>query len=74
MQTPADYARNHIRGSINVPLEIIEKSIMRVVINKETTLIVCCQRGIRSEVACIVLEKMGYRNVYNIKGGFETGG
>ena len=74
MQTPIDYARNHIRGSINIPLEHIEREIMKVVYDKQTRIVVYCQRGIRSEVACIILEKLGYRNVYNMNGGFENGG
>lgn len=37
--------------------------------NKEDTIIVICQRGIRSKTAKTVLVQNGYKNVRNLEGG-----
>jgi hypothetical protein len=37
---------------------------------KDKKLLVGCLRGGRSQQACLVLEQMGYDQLYNVHGGF----
>ena len=71
VQTKQDYQIAHISRSINIPLEEIAHKINEIIIDKNTPIIVCCQKGIRSLVAADILTQKGYQNVYNLKDGFE---
>lgn len=72
VQPKIDYNKKHIRNSINIPLEEIKKTVKRYIKNKNQTIILYCQKGIRSEVACDILEREGYINIYNIQNGIEN--
>ncbi len=58
-------------GGINVPLAKIQKLIEEdeLDIPSDTTIIVICQRGIRSKTAKTILQQNGYPNVRNLIGG-----
>ena len=49
---------------------IIERDIESVVDDRDTELILYCQGGFRSALAAESLNKMGYQNVFSMKGGF----
>ena len=40
--------------------------------NINSKILVYCQMGRRSEEAVVILEDMGYKQVYNLKGGLEN--
>ena len=67
VRTEAEYARGHIAGSKNVPLQTLE-AVAEVVYNKTALLYVYCQSGVRSAKAVEQLRKMGYSNVIDIGG------
>lgn len=71
VRTKDEYITNHISGAINIPLQNITQEIENVVKNQNTTIIIYCQYGGRSNKACNKLEKMGYSNIYNLYGGIE---
>lgn len=58
-------------GGTNLPLGQIQNAIEKEELGftKSDTVIVICQRGIRSKTAKIVLEQNGYKNVRNLLGG-----
>ena len=67
VRTPQEYREGHIPGSINVPLQTLDK-VRLVVENKDAELFVYCYSGARSRQATAMLQHMGYTNVQNIGG------
>jgi len=65
-----EHRAGHIPGSINIPLQSIEK-IHAAVKSKDTPLFVYCHSGARSSRAVSSLQHMGYHNLKNI-GGFSA--
>ena len=58
-------------GGINIPLgkltAVIEDEDLEFAV--EDTIIVICQRGLRSKTAKLILENAGYKKVRNLSGG-----
>ena len=44
-------------------MDVIEK------IDKDLKILVYCRSGVRSEQACNILDQMGFKETYNLKGG-----
>jgi rhodanese-related sulfurtransferase len=63
-----EYAVSHIKGALNVGYDQFKKSSVKD-IPKDAEVIVYCSVGFRSEKIGEKLEKMGYQNVKNLKGG-----
>lgn len=59
-----EYKKNHIRGSVNIPVEEI-KNPKNKIITKKDVIIVYCQSGRRSKQAAKELIEMGYLHVYD---------
>ena len=66
----SEYTKEHIEGSINIPLGSIET----IDIDKDREIIVYCLSGVRSQNAAEKLVSMGYTHVYNIDGGLINWG
>jgi rhodanese-related sulfurtransferase len=67
-----EFKEYHLDGAICIPTyELINKA-QKIIKNKEQTIIVYCQSGVRSKKAIIILSKMGYKNIYEIKGGLDN--
>lgn len=71
VRSKQEYEEYHLLGSINIPLLEIEKNCEKIKLKKEDTIIVYCQSGYRSKKAAEILQKQGYKNVYEIKGGLN---
>ena len=67
VRTPQEYREGHIPGSINIPLQQLDKAI-NAYENKDVPLFVYCHSGTRSRQATAMLQHMGYTNVQNIGG------
>jgi rhodanese-related sulfurtransferase len=82
VRTPAEFATGHPVGARNVPvlflqgpgqppqpnpdfLAVVERHFAR-----DTTLLIGCQSGGRSQRAAEILAQAGYTDVTNIRGGF----
>lgn len=59
-----EYAGGHIKGSINIPVEVLSKNLTKLK-EKNKTVITCCASGMRSASAKSILESNGYTQVYN---------
>ena len=71
VRRPQEYAENRINSAINIPEYEINSKIIRKIPNKNTPIILYCQSGIRSTKSYKNLEKLGYTNLYNLKGGLD---
>jgi rhodanese-related sulfurtransferase len=67
----AEWARGHIPGAIHLGRGIIERDIEKTVPDKETAIVLYCGGGYRSALAADNLQKMGYRNVISMDGGWR---
>ncbi|MGH9699245.1 MAG: rhodanese-like domain-containing protein [Candidatus Acidiferrales bacterium] len=67
----AEWARGHIPGAIHLGKGIIERDIEKIIPDKEATLVLYCGGGFRSALAADNLQKMGYRNVISMDGGWR---
>ena len=72
VRSKQEYIENNIKGSINIPLYELRKKADEVLKDKNQTIIVCCQSGGRSKKAVEILSKMGYTNLFNLKGGLDS--
>jgi rhodanese-related sulfurtransferase len=66
VRSPGEYAQGHIRGSLNIPIQ----EINRITVDKESPLLVYCLSGARSASAVNWLRSAGYtaKNIGGIGG------
>ena len=67
----AEWDRGHIPGAIHLGKGIIERDIEKTIPDKDTKIILYCGGGFRSALAADNLQKMGYRNVISMDGGWR---
>lgn len=67
-RTPEEYGRGHINGFINIPLDDLRDRINEV--KKGLPVYVICQSGLRSYLACRILQQNGFK-CYNFSGGYR---
>ena len=70
VRTNIEYDKNPIPGSLNIPLHDIIHRYAEI--NHFETVVVYCQKGIRSIYACNLLCTQGIKNVYNLRGGVSS--
>lgn len=63
-----EFALSHINGAINLPLSEIRQRTDEL--PKDQPLYLHCRSGQRSYNAVLALQKMGFKDVYNVSGGF----
>lgn len=69
VRTPMEVSRGKVEGSINIPLDFFESEIERKVKNKNTEVYLFCLSGSRSIIAAQIMDRKGYKNVFNVLSG-----
>jgi rhodanese-related sulfurtransferase len=67
----AEWSRGHIPGAIHLGRGVIERDIEKTIPDKDAQIILYCGGGFRSALAADNLQKMGYRNVISMDGGWR---
>lgn len=67
VRTPQEFAQGHVPGSVNIPLQELNR-IAAAVPDPATPLFVYCQSGARSGQAVAALQRAGYTAAKNIGG------
>ena len=67
-RTPGEYARGHIDGFVNIPVDELRDRLDEI--DPKKPVYVICQSGLRSYIACRILSGHGY-DCYNFSGGFR---
>jgi len=67
-----EWHAGHAAGSEHLGKGIIERDIEEKVPDKGTEVILYCGGGFRSALAADVLQKMGYKNVFSMAGGWKA--
>lgn len=62
----------HVAGAMHLSKGIIERDIETTFPDKDTKLVLYCGGGYRSALATDNLQKMGYRNVFSLDGGWRA--
>jgi rhodanese-related sulfurtransferase len=69
VRTKSEYHTGHIKGSVNIPLDMLPNSISKI--NNKKPVIVCCASGMRSSSAKRILHSNGFTDVHNA-GGWQS--
>jgi len=64
VRSKSEYADGHIKGSINIPVDILTNNLNRLK-GKDTPIITCCASGIRSARAKSFLQEAGFLIVHD---------
>ncbi len=66
-----EWIKGHLPGAIHIGKGVIELDIETKVPDSSTELVLYCGGGYRSALAADNLQKMGYKNVISMDGGFR---
>ena len=67
----SEWAKGHIPNAIHLGKGVIERDIEARVPDKNAELVLYCGGGFRSALAADNLQKMGYKNVLSMDGGWR---
>jgi len=66
-----EFARGHLPGARHLSKGIIERDIETTVPDPRTRIVLYCGGGFRSALVADALQRMGYRNVVSMDGGWR---
>jgi len=69
VRTPQEYQEVYISNAINIPVQILGQQLDKLKNFKDKKILVYCRSGHRSAIASQILDRAGFKNVYNLKGG-----
>jgi len=69
VRTQEEFKRGTIKGAVNIPLDDLRDRLSELDKNKPAY--VFCQVGFRGYVAARILSQNGFRDVYNLSGGYR---
>jgi rhodanese-related sulfurtransferase len=67
-----EWEAGHVKGAIHLGKGIIERDVERKIPDPDAEIILYCGGGYRSALAAEALQKMGYRNVISMDGGWRA--
>lgn len=67
-----EYAAGHARGAKHLSKGVIERDIETEVPDPNARLVLYCGGGYRSALATAAIQKLGYRNVISLDGGWTA--
>ena len=67
-----EFKKGHIADAIHIPIASIESQIKKIDLYKQDEVIVVCHTGMRSATACSNLMKLGFENIFLMKGGMQS--
>ena len=66
-----EWKNGFIPGSVHIGKGVLERDIETLIPDKNIELILYCGGGFRSALAADNLQKMGYKNVWSMDGGYR---
>jgi rhodanese-related sulfurtransferase len=66
-----EWAKGHLPGAIHLGKGIIERDIEATIPDHNAEIVLYCGGGYRSALAADALQRMGYRNVVSMDGGYR---
>ena len=72
VRTPKEFAAKHVSNATLVPFEELDQRYPLDVPDTREKILVYCSSGERSRLACDLLGRAGYTNVYNVQDGLQA--
>ncbi len=72
VRTTREYRKGTIPGALHIPRGLLEFKITKAVKDPNQKILIFCAKGGRGALATKTLMDMGYKNVYNLKGGIKA--
>jgi len=69
VRTPSEFQSGHIKGSVNINYYDQDFSTQVLKLHKNSPVYVYCRSGVRSKYSSDILKKLGFKKIYNLKGG-----
>jgi rhodanese-related sulfurtransferase len=66
-----EWTAGHAAEARHLGKGILERDLERLYPDKQTEIIMYCGGGFRSALTCDAAQKMGYRNVFSLIGGYK---
>ncbi len=63
----SDYVKGHIPGAVNINAYDVSKEVIGFLNDKTVPIIVYCYSGSVSLGVCLILEDLGYKNVFDLQ-------
>ncbi len=71
VRTPEEFKEGHISDALNINFLEPETFYIEVEkLDRSTPLYIYCRSGNRSEKAAVKLDSLGFKNIYDLKGGY----
>jgi len=67
----SEWERGHLPGAVHIGKGVIERDIEKVIPDRDAEIVLYCGGGFRSALAADALQRMGYRRVLSMDGGFS---
>lgn len=67
-----EWARGHAAGATHLGKGVIERDVEAAIPDRDAEIILYCGGGFRSILAADALQRMGYRNVASMAGGWRA--
>jgi rhodanese-related sulfurtransferase len=67
-----EWQNGHPKEAVHLGKGVFERDIEKLFPNPDTEIIMYCGGGYRSVLTCDVAQRMGYKNVYSIMGGYKA--
>lgn len=69
VREPNEFAEGHIENARHIPYGRLDEKVYELEPFKDSPIILVCQTGTRSHPACKKLSKLGFAQIYEMKGG-----
>ena len=67
-----EWVAGHAAEAVHLGKGILERDLERLYPDKQTEILMYCGGGFRSALTCDVAQRMGYRNVKSVIGGYKA--
>jgi rhodanese-related sulfurtransferase len=67
-----EWQAGHAREAVHLGKGVVERDLEKLFPNPDTEIIMYCGGGYRSVLTCEVAQRMGYRNVFSLMGGYKA--
>lgn len=67
----SEWARGHLPGAMHIGKGVLERDIEKTLPDEDAEIVLYCGGGFRSALAAENLQRMGYRDVASMDGGFR---
>lgn len=72
VRTKEEFLAGHIDGAVSISRGTLEYKIQETTTDPDRLIVVYCRTGGRGSLSALTLESIGYKNVYDLEGGFDA--